>query len=518
VSAVGAARTGPPVSAPRSAESSSPILLRWPAVVQRAREDQRPILLRARRLSTLLLLVIFLALQFMIPARLVIGGLGAVGRPSVAVGILLAFLWFVSLVRARQLPQGRQPVRWVIGGFVLLQLFGYATGYDRGLPAVEASSADRWLIFIIAMAGVSLATADGVATRRQLDRLLLTLVGLAAVMSFIGALQFLEIIDLTQYIRIPGLQRNSELIGIGERGGPGFARVASTANHYIEFGVVLALIFPIALHYALFSPTGRQRWLRWGAVGLVAMGIPFAISRSATLAVGLAMILMLTIWPWRQRYNAMVITIAATAAFHVVQRGVLGTIMSLFANAENDPSVQDRIARTDYVMELWALRPWFGRGAGTVIPDQYILLDNQLYMTLLAGGVVGLIGLVVFFLAPYFVGRSIRLRGSDQETRHLGQALAVALPVGLMVSATFDSFSFATFVGVIFIVIGAIGALWRIDGMRLDRPLAVSAPGDKFVATPLMAGWYERWRAQGRAGCWPRVSRTVNGKSEVNRR
>ena len=69
-----------------------------------------------------------------------------------------------------------------------------------------------------------------------------------------------------------------------------------------------------------------------------------------------------------------------------------------------------------------------------------------------------------------------------------------------MVSATFDSFSFATFVGVIFIVIGAIGALWRIDGMTLARPIAVSAPGDRFVATPLMAGWYERWQARRNAG------------------
>lgn len=467
-----------------------PVLLRYPRGHASARRDWQPVILRRRRPDTSVLLIVFLAAQFLIPARMVIGGMGAVGRPSVAIGLLMAFLWIMSVFRNGQLPPGTQPVRWVVAIWVAIELVGYAVGYGRGLPAVEASAADRWIIFVLAMAGIALATADGIVTRRQLDLVLKALVGFTATMAAIGALQFLGIVDLVRYIRIPGLSFNSDLIGIGTRGGPEFARVASTANHYIEFGVVLALVLPIALHYALFAAPGAgRRWL-WVAVGLIASGIPFSISRSATLAIGMGMILMAVVWPWRQRYNALVIGVVATAAFHVLQRGVLGTIKSLFTNAEDDPSVQDRIARTDYVMDLWSLRPWLGRGAGTVIPEQYILLDNQIYMTLLAGGVLGVTGLVIFFLAPYFIGRSIRLRGADQETRHLAQALAIAMPVGLMVSATFDSFSFATFVGVIVLIMGAIGALWRLDHESPhERVLQVAAPGDKYVATPLMAFW-----------------------------
>ncbi len=440
-------------------------------------------------ITTLTVLIAFLALQFLIPARLVIGGMGAVGRPTVALGILLAFIWALSALRG-QIPGARQPIRWIVALYVAVQLFGYAVGFDRGLPGIEASSADRWMILTIAMAGLTLAIADGIPTRAQLDRFLLVLVGLTTVMALIGILQFLGIADLTRYLRLPGLSNNAELIGIGERGGPGFARVASTATHYIEFGVVLSMVLPLALHYALFAAGRRQRQWRWAAVALIASAIPFSLSRSATLAVTLGLVLLATVWPWRQRYNAAVIAVIATAAFSVVQPGVLGTIRSLFSNADDDPSIQDRIARTDYVMDLWSLRPWFGRGAGTVLPEQYILLDNQLYMTLLAGGVVGVAGLVIFLLAPYFVARSVRLRGADQETRHLAQALAVTLPVSLLVSATFDSFSFATFVGVVFVVTGAIGALWRLDHESPhERVLQVAAPGDKYVATPLMALW-----------------------------
>lgn len=468
-----------------------PSLLRMPrGLAATIREGRGPVVLRRRELTALWLLILFLCLQFLIPARLVIGGMGAAGRPAVALGLGLTFLWVLAFLTRRGLPEGAQPVRWVIGGYVALQLFGYAVGLDRGLPAVEASNADRWVIFTFAIAGIALATADGIATRAQLDRLLTVLVGLGAVMAFIGALQFAEIVDITEYIRIPGLQLNADLINASERGGPGFPRVAATANHYIEFGVVLAMLLPLALHYVFFATSRRQKAWRWGFAGLIALGIPLSISRSAVLSVAVGLILLAFVWPWRQKFNAAVIGGCAVIAFHAIQPGVLGTIRALFTNVDDDPSVQARIARTDYVFNLWELRPWLGRGAGSYVPDQYILLDNQLYMTLLEGGIVGLSGLALFLLVPYFLARSLRLRGADQETRHLAQALAVVPPVALLASGTFDSFFFATFVGVLFLAIGAIGALWRLDGGGAGRrPLQPAAPGDRFVASPLMAHW-----------------------------
>lgn len=473
--------------------------MRVPPLVHRLWVYWIPLLLRRRQLTVLALLVAFLALQFFIPSRLVISGMGAAGRPSVAVGFMLAFLWLVCAIRPHQLPSGIAPIRILLSGFVMVQLFGYAVGMDRGPTPDELSSANMWLIFIVAMAGVALAAADGLRDRHDVDMLLRTLVFVAAVMAAIGALQFVGI-DLTQYIRIPGMHLNAEMIGVGARGDGSFPRVASTANHYIEFGVVLALALPVALHYALFSPRGRTRIWRWVAVGLIASGIPFSISRSAILTVVMTMSLLAVVWPWRQRYNAAVIAVIATAVFHVVNRGVLGTIKGLFLNVDDDPSVQDRIARTDYVVNLWSLRPWVGRGAGMITPERYILLDNQLYMTLLAGGVLGLFALTMLFFVPYLLARRIRLRAKDQETRHLGQALAVTLPAGFMASGTFDSFSFSTFVATMFIIIGTIGALHRLEGISVQTPLQLAAPGDRFVTSPLMADLRSRIRAGLRRG------------------
>ena len=464
-----------------------PSLLRLPASLKRVADEWLPVLVRERRLTPLGFLAIFLALQFLIPARLVISGMGAAGRPSVAVGVLLAFLWALSALRRNELPTGRQPVRWIVGMYVAAQLLGYVIGFDRSPSLIEASSADRWLILVVAMAGVSLAVADGIRSRADLDRMLRLLVALSALMSLVGILQFFGIADLAQLIRIPGLRLNSSLIVVGTRGTTALARVAGTASHYIEFGVVLALVLPIALHYAFFSPPGRTKVWRWLMVGIVAFAIPLSISRSATLTVAVTFLGLSVVWPWRHRYNAFVVSIVALAFFRVINPGVLGTIRSLFTNADNDPSVQDRIARTDYVLQLWSLRPWLGRGAGMVIPEQYILLDNQWFGTLLAGGIFGVVVLLVYFLVPYGMARSTRLRGQDQETRHLAQALAVTMPAAVLCSGTFDSFSFPTWVGVVSLLIGAVGALWRLDGTSVSGPLQMGDPADRYVGPPLMA-------------------------------
>lgn len=473
---------------PRSEDDAwQPILLRLPTPLQLARADRTPVLLRGGTFTTVGLLILFLALQFLIPARLMIGGMGAVGRPSVAIGILLAFLWVVSAVRPHCLPRGRAPIRWVIAAFVLTQLIGYVVGFDRLPSEDQASAATRWLIFVVAIAGVTLAVADGVRTRDELDRVLQYVVFFTSLMSIVGLLQFFGVVDLVQYIRIPGLRFNYDLLEVASRGTAAIPRVAGTANHYIEFGVVLALTLPLAMHYALFSPPGLRRWWRWAAVGIVGLGIPLSVSRSALVTVVVGMGLMAIVWPWRQRYNAFVLAVMTTALFHVLNRGVLGTIRSLFMNVENDPSITARIERTTRVMELWHQRPVFGWGAGMVTPQEFLLLDNQIYGFLLSGGVLAVLAFVVLFFVPYLLGRSVRLRGRDQETRHLGHTLAVTMPAALVASGTFDSFSFATFVGMACILIGATGALWRLDETSSSRPLQVAEPGDRFVATPLMA-------------------------------
>ena len=108
---------------------------------------------------------------------------------------------------------------------------------------------------------------------------------------------------------------------VGTRGDTFLARVAGAPSHYIEFGVVLALVLPVALHYAFFAPPGRVRTWRWVQAGTVAFAIPLSISRSATLTVAVTFVMLATVWPWRHRYNAVVVSVFALAVFRVINPG-----------------------------------------------------------------------------------------------------------------------------------------------------------------------------------------------------
>jgi len=477
-----------PVRSPAGHADWRPLLLRrwWTR-----RDDVTPVILRPHRITATGLAIAFLVLQFMIPARLVIGGMGAVGRPSVAMGLLFAFLWFLSMLQPGGLPAGRQPVRWLIGGFVGVQMVGYAVGMARLPVEVEASAGDRYMILIVSMAGVVLLLADGVRTREHLNTILRVLVGLTAVMAFTGILQYFRIVDVTRYIRIPGLTANRDLFGAGVRGATDLTRVAGTANHYIEFGVVLAVVLPLALHFALFAPTGRKL-IAWCQVGLIGAAIPMSISRSAILTTVVAIALLFMVWKWRLRYNAAVIGLVALTALHFLTRGLFGTIISLFRHADDDPSIQNRISDQAFVYEMWSQRPILGRGAGMILPDRYLLLDNQIFVTLIGGGILGVVALISLFIVPYMMARSVRLRAVTEEGRHLGQALAAALPAALMASFTFDALSFATFTGLVFVLVGVVGALWRLQGDRGERTLEWS-PDDRCVAPPAFAPGHPRW-------------------------
>lgn len=478
----------------RAAAEWHPLLLRpwhWPRTVVLS-----PLMLRSLWVSAGSLIVVFLLLQFLIPARLVISGMGSVGRPSVAIGVLLAFLWFLSALRPGGLPEGRQPVRWLIGIFLAVQLVGYAIGMDRLPVQVEATAGDRWIILMVAMAGVTLFAADGISTRQQLDRILRVLIALTAVMAVIGILQYFRVVDLTQYIRIPGLVMNRDLLGQGSRGNVNLARVAGTANHYIEFGVVLALVLPLALHFAFFAAQRRSsRFWAWLQVALIATAIPMSISRSAILTTITAIGFLAVVWKWRLRYNVAVVGLIAITIFHFLTRGLLGTILALFSNAEHDPSIQNRLSDQATVLALWSQRPVFGRGAGMIIPERYILLDNQFFGTLIGSGIVGVVALLAVFVVPYLMARSIRLRGIREEDRHLGQALAATFPAALLASFTFDSLSFATFTGLLFLLVGIAGALWRLADVEPIRTL-VWSPADRYVAAPLLAPDHPRWNSR----------------------
>src|SRR5450432_2820644 len=76
---------------------------------------------------SLLSLVVFC--MFVIPARFVVHGFGAVGTPSNLLGIVAFFLWAFARMRGSKPREPLQPVRIITGIFFFAMLLTYATGF-----------------------------------------------------------------------------------------------------------------------------------------------------------------------------------------------------------------------------------------------------------------------------------------------------------------------------------------------------------------------------------------------------
>lgn len=414
---------------------------------------------------------IALALSFLLPARLVVAGLGAAGRPALVLGVAALVWWAVSRLLPGALPERTTPLVRVLLGFGLATVVGYGVAFARVLTPDEAVSSDRALLRYLGLLGLALAVAEGVRSRERLEALLRVLVLSAVGMGVVGALQYLAGYDLTPRLRLPGLRLNGALIEVGEQA-PGFSRVAGTAGHYIEFGVLMALAVPLAVHVALHGETRVRRRGYAVCAAFLALCSFFSVSRTPVLAIGAVALLLLPAWGARGKVNALGVSALFVVVLQLVQPGLLGTIRSLFRNVENDPSVQGRTQDYAVVGPLIADRPFVGRGLGTYSPERYVLLDNQWLATLVESGIVGTAALALVLLVAIATAKRVGRWGPDARSRSLGHCLAAPLGAAVVVSFTFDSLSFPGFAVVVFVLVGAVAALSRLTG----RPGPPRAP------------------------------------------
>lgn len=421
-------------------------------------------------------LIAYATFLFVIPARFVLPGAGAAGTPAVVMGLVLLVWWLVS----KALPEpviadGPQPVRTVALAYAGWILISYAFSMRRELSTIELPGADRAALTVMSLMGVTLVAADGIRDRRRLDTMVAWLVGLGAVVAFIGLIQFFTPIDPVSYIRIPGLELTRELTGVGERAG--LNRPASTALHPIEFGVVMAMLLPLALYRSSLPTPGAARRAWWrGCTICIAAAVPITVSRSAIIATIVAMVIYGVSLRGRSRVNLVAVAVLGVIAARAMVPGLVGTLSNLFLQSGSDSSVQARLSDVDPVLEMLSQHPVLGFGPGTLTVDEYVLLDNEYYMTALAAGLPGLVLLMVMVCTGNLVARRA-VRGADEVTRRLGFALAGAFTAGGVALATFDGFSFRIFTGLFFLLLGCIGALWRIQrgGSLPERTGAVTS-------------------------------------------
>lgn len=445
------------------------------------------------RIPAVVLVVIYAALLLCIPSRLVVGAIGAAGTPANLCG-LAALIWWACATLGGQNTRGHSPVRTAISVAAVAVLLSYAAAMLHGwyappsvrqvtdelyelVPATVGeitekmmSAADRGLLTFAGWVGIVLLTVDGIRSWKDLELLVTWMTWFAGFVAVLGIVQFFTGFDIAGLFRIPGLVANSDFGVVDSRSV--LRRVSGTAIHPIEFGVVMAGMFPLALHRALFR---RRSVSVWVPVILIGVAMPMSVSRSVILTLGVVLLLLAIGWPSAWRWRALLLIPVAVVALRVAVPGLVGTMISLFTNLFADPSITGRTDDYGVVFGLYADNPLLGRGLFTFIPRYYRILDNQFIMILIELGAVGLVAVVTLFVVGFFTARGARRRSTTAVTRHLPLAISASL-AGVFVSyATFDAWGFPMAAGFSFLLLGMAGATWQVavaEQVVSDRPPA----------------------------------------------
>ena len=415
----------------------------------------------ARTLDAVAALTLLLVFLYGIPSRLIFAPLGAVGTPALVFSLGL-FLWWVTYRILSPAPSF-QPVKLPLVLLGASALVSYAVAALHPIEPLEVGAADRGLLSILAWAGIALVAADGVRSRQRLRQLLDRLVTAGTVLAGFGLLQFFVSLDVSRWYRIPGLSVNGALTLVQQR--QGFSRVAGLADHPIEFSVALAMLFPLALHFAFHAEPSRRRWA-WLRVLVIAVGIPVSISRSGVLALVVAMVILVPTWPVRRARRALLATPVFLMGLKVLVPGLLGTVAGLFLNFHRDTSISTRTEDYELVSQYFRGSPIVGHGWSTFKGATNLLLDNQWLYTLVQWGLLGVAALVSLFAIGMGTARGARRRAQDAEGRELGQVLAASIGAAMVSFVSFDALAYPIVTCTLFLLVGCAGAFWRLTRER----------------------------------------------------
>jgi len=412
------------------------------------------------RLDAVALLSWYVLLLIAIPSSLVVGAFGAAGAPAALLAALL-LCWYLVVRLHPALPPhaGAQPVRVAAVLFACGLIAAYVSANRAAMPALQENGADRALIVLCGWLGVLLLAADGIDRADRLGILLRRIVLGVTAMAVLGIVEFFTRQDLSTYISIPGLTMHAQATDLMNRNG--LVRVVATAAQPLEFATVLAMVLPLAIHQARYAPPAL-RTRRWLQVALIAAVMPMTVSRTAILGLAVVCLVLFPAWPRRDRRRAYLVTLAMLALIWLIRPAMLSSFGGLFGQIGTDQSTKSRTGAYSAAAPFIGQHPWFGRAVGTFFPQTYFYVDNQYLTALIEVGIVGTLALIALFVTGWLTARSARLAAADAQTRDLAQSLAASVAVAAACFATFDALSFSIASGLCFLLLGCVGALWRL--------------------------------------------------------
>ena len=403
-------------------------------------------------------LTVYLVALLAIPAVLVVPALGTAGSPAtvLAMGAFLYWLWY-HIQRNEALAGSVTRVRSAVLLWLFVVVAAYLHAMLRPIPTNELTPADSGVLKAIGLSGVVLVATEGIESLervRVLARRIAVGVGCVAIL---GLIQFLSHQLIVDRISVPGLSARGAEFGGNPRGG--FTRVSGTSTHPIEFGLIMTMVMPVLIVFALYAV--RRRWIYRCLLAAVSLTVFLVVGRSAVVCAGVAMLVLASRWTWRMRLIGLGFVAMALVAVFLIVPGLLGTLTHLFVGASSDASVASRTGSYDVAWQFITRSPWLGRGFGTFTP-QYWILDNAYLLATIETGVIGLAALIGLIATACLSARGARGRLEVDFDRELAHGVFAGIMAGAAGIAFFDLFSFPQSAGCLFLLLGMAGALRRL--------------------------------------------------------
>ena len=232
----------------------------------------------------------YLCLLLAIPSSMVVGALGSAGAPSTILAVATFFLWLWFLVQRSGRDTGEpSPVRAAGLSWLLIMLVVYAHAMATPLPSDEISPADNGMLKLRRLGGDpprgdrrdrQPGSISGphptVGDRRRARSPPWDFSSTPPRTSSSTASRFLA------------SRRAVKVWELAERSG--LTRPSGTSAHPIEYGVVLTMILPFAVVYAMHGR--RHRWIYRGVLVVMGTTILLSISRSAMLCASVGLLVL----------------------------------------------------------------------------------------------------------------------------------------------------------------------------------------------------------------------------------
>ncbi len=409
-------------------------------------------------------LAVYLVLLLVLPQQLIVGPLGFAGSPATIWGLVcfLGWVWF-HVNRVQSAPREPRAVRWAAVLFLAAVLLSYTHAMTQPMAGDEVSVADAGVLRTVSWLGVMLLAAEGLPDRESWWRALDWLVGLCAVLAFVGLVQALTGQVWVDRITIPGLSVNAPIALTDAR--EGHPRPIGTATHAIEFGQVLTMAVLIGAGTALVRGTTMHRL----AVGLCGATSLLIVSRSAVVSIVVGSLVLAPVLSHRQRVFGALAAVATLVGAFLLRPGLLGTLGRMFTGIEGDASARSRTDSYDYAFHAFAASPWVGKGFATFLP-KYRILDNQWLLSAIELGVLGVLCLALLMAAVVRSGLRAEAFLDTLEDRVLTRACVGAVLAVCVGMLFYDGFAFPQATGMLFVVSGLAASSLRLSLAERERP------------------------------------------------